>query len=306
MPPNAAWRQRDRHVCSSRCNGNLSRQFNRIIRDRGAELDFHGRAAGAPEPLANPRVSGPCTFRTLPGPVNRYESEGFGPVPGDIVERHGVRTAYALQNRDEDGPWPEEMGGHLLVATALDDRGQPVRLLVCGANPDGTVRRVLWGSAAPGGPVSLGDRSNFAVDATECTWELEIIRDATHDGRDFDWEAPVAVPVEAPYDHQYWTPARRKLSQRRQRASASRASHARRVRRPNATVESFDPHEVYNRDQWACGLCGEPVNPETRYPDPMCPSLDHVIPLVAGGDHSRANTQLAHWYCNVRKGASMK
>lgn len=306
VPPNAPWQQRDRHVCSTRCNVNLSRQFNRSIRDRGVELDFHGRAVGAPRPLANPRISGPRIFRTLPGPDNQYESEGFGPIPGDIVERHGVRTTYLLQHRDEHGPWMDEMGEQLLVAVALNGRGQPVRLLICGANPDGTMKRIIWGSAAPGEPLNLGDRSNFAVDGTECEWDLEIIRDATPGDREFDWEAPVAVPAGAPYEHQYWTPARRDLSERRKRTSSGTARHVRRIRRGDATVESFDPREVYDRDGWACGLCGEPVNPEAKYPDPMCPSLDHVIPLVAGGEHSRANTQLAHWYCNVRKGASMK
>lgn len=34
----------------------------------------------------------------------------------------------------------------------------------------------------------------------------------------------------------------------------------------------------------------------------MCPSLDHVIPMSKGGAHSYANTQLAHWLCNVTKG----
>jgi 5-methylcytosine-specific restriction endonuclease McrA len=45
------------------------------------------------------------------------------------------------------------------------------------------------------------------------------------------------------------------------------------------------------------------VDRELRWPDPDSGSLDHVIPLIAGGEHSRENTQLAHWLCNVRKGA---
>jgi 5-methylcytosine-specific restriction endonuclease McrA len=143
------------------------------------------------------------------------------------------------------------------------------------------------------------------VDGTECEWDLEIIRDATPDDREFDWEAPITVPVGAPYERRYWTPARRDLSERRKRTSTTTARHARRVRLGDATIESFDPREVYNRDGWVCGLCGEPVDSQIKFPDPMCSSLDHVIPLVAGGEHSRANTQLAHWYCNVRKGASV-
>jgi len=83
------------------------------------------------------------------------------------------------------------------------------------------------------------------------------------------------------------------------------ARHARRVREQAAMRERFDPLEVYERDGWACGLCHQPVNRKLAWPDPLSPSLDHVVPLAAGGDHSRANTQLAHWICNVRKGARL-
>lgn len=77
----------------------------------------------------------------------------------------------------------------------------------------------------------------------------------------------------------------------------------RRARRKGAMVESFQSEEVYERDGWICGLCLEPVDRELRWPDPMSASLDHVIPLSKGGEHSRANTQLAHLDCNVRKGS---
>lgn len=68
-----------------------------------------------------------------------------------------------------------------------------------------------------------------------------------------------------------------------------------------ATTEDFTRLEVFERDGWTCGLCGEPVDRELKWPDPMSPSLDHVIPLIKGGDHSRANTQCSHLTCNVRK-----
>jgi 5-methylcytosine-specific restriction endonuclease McrA len=35
----------------------------------------------------------------------------------------------------------------------------------------------------------------------------------------------------------------------------------------------------------------------------MSPTLDHVVPLVAGGLHDPANVRLAHLTCNSRKGA---
>jgi len=89
----------------------------------------------------------------------------------------------------------------------------------------------------------------------------------------------------------------------RRRASAAAGRSRRRTALEDATVERFDPVDIYERDGWRCQLCGEPVDPHSTWPDPLYPSLEHIVPLAAGGKHSRANTQLAHWICNVRKGA---
>lgn len=69
-----------------------------------------------------------------------------------------------------------------------------------------------------------------------------------------------------------------------------------------ATVEVFASAEVFERDGWVCQLCGAPVDPSLRAPSPLSASLDHIVPLSRGGAHSRANTQLAHLLCNVKKG----
>lgn len=60
--------------------------------------------------------------------------------------------------------------------------------------------------------------------------------------------------------------------------------------------------EIAERDEWVCGICDKPVDPKTLYPDPMSPSLDHVIPLTKGGAHDPSNVQLAHLVCNTAKG----
>ncbi len=60
---------------------------------------------------------------------------------------------------------------------------------------------------------------------------------------------------------------------------------------------------IFDRDEWTCGLCGEPVDHAVAYPDPLSPSLDHVVPLSKGGTHAEANVQLAHLHCNIAKGA---
>lgn len=52
-----------------------------------------------------------------------------------------------------------------------------------------------------------------------------------------------------------------------------------------------------------CYLCGETIDYNLKYPDPMSQSLDHVVPLIAGGSHTRDNLAYTHLRCNVRKGA---
>lgn len=61
--------------------------------------------------------------------------------------------------------------------------------------------------------------------------------------------------------------------------------------------------EIAERDGWRCGLCRRKVNQLKVWPDPMCASIDHVLPLARGGDNSSANLQLAHLRCNLSKRA---
>lgn len=67
-------------------------------------------------------------------------------------------------------------------------------------------------------------------------------------------------------------------------------------------ADRIRPADVYERDEWACGICSTPVDRTLAYPDPMSPSLDHVLPLSLGGHHTMENVALAHLSCNVRKG----
>lgn len=58
--------------------------------------------------------------------------------------------------------------------------------------------------------------------------------------------------------------------------------------------------EVFERDAWTCHICGEHVDPM-----PMNrldgASLDHVIPIAAGGTHTMENVKTAHLRCNIKK-----
>lgn len=54
--------------------------------------------------------------------------------------------------------------------------------------------------------------------------------------------------------------------------------------------------------QSICAICGKPVDKSIKYPDPMSPTVDHIIPLAKNGDPvSLDNLQLAHRYCNRMK-----
>ena len=54
--------------------------------------------------------------------------------------------------------------------------------------------------------------------------------------------------------------------------------------------------------QTVCGICGKPVDFNLKYPHPLSPTLDHIIPLAKGGHPSDiSNLQLAHRCCNRQK-----
>jgi len=83
---------------------------------------------------------------------------------------------------------------------------------------------------------------------------------------------------------------------------ASAKRHRYRSRLAGAEHEEVVASEIYERDGWRCGICGKRVNKRLKYPDPLSPTLDHIIPLSLGGAHTKDNLQLAHYICNITKG----
>lgn len=81
--------------------------------------------------------------------------------------------------------------------------------------------------------------------------------------------------------------------------------HRRAERIKAATVERVDRLVVFERDGWICHLCTEPVDRTLSGRDRLGPTLDHVVPLSRGGEHSYANVKLAHRRCNVRRGVRL-
>ena len=54
--------------------------------------------------------------------------------------------------------------------------------------------------------------------------------------------------------------------------------------------------QLVNKNGAICAICGEPIKNARDM------SLDHIIPISKGGQTTMENCQLAHKWCNVRKG----
>ena len=77
--------------------------------------------------------------------------------------------------------------------------------------------------------------------------------------------------------------------------------HRRRALKYQTQIERINEKAVFLRDGWICQICHKRVNKKLKYPDVKRASLDHIIPLSQGGNHTYANVQLAHLSCNVSK-----
>lgn len=87
-------------------------------------------------------------------------------------------------------------------------------------------------------------------------------------------------------------------------SASARAAQVRRRQRiiGNGGMESIDRLAVFTRDNYLCHLCGTRTDP-SHYPNPNYPTLDHLIPISRGGQHTYANVRCACFRCNVVKGA---
>jgi 5-methylcytosine-specific restriction endonuclease McrA len=75
-----------------------------------------------------------------------------------------------------------------------------------------------------------------------------------------------------------------------------RARQRRAKLRGAAMVETIHNQRIFERDGWICQLCFKPVTPDDA-------SIDHVIPVAEGGNHTYQNLVTTHLSCNQRKGA---
>ena len=94
-------------------------------------------------------------------------------------------------------------------------------------------------------------------------------------------------------------------AKRAEKAAPNRIRRRKNYEQAVAEGETFSSLEIFERDNWMCGIYGEPVCRDESVPHPRAPTLDHIIPLAAGieggGVHTRANVQCACFMCNSLK-----
>lgn len=82
-------------------------------------------------------------------------------------------------------------------------------------------------------------------------------------------------------------------------------NHRRRVLARSAQSDRFVARDIFERDGWACQICGVALDSTIKFPDPLSPSLDHIVPISRGGTHTLDNVQAACMGCNWAKGPRM-
>lgn len=72
-------------------------------------------------------------------------------------------------------------------------------------------------------------------------------------------------------------------------------------RRKMAEGDKVDYLVIYEYYDWVCGLCNGEIDRDLLHPDPMSATIDHRVPLGAGGKHEWFNLIPAHLNCNDDK-----
>lgn len=70
-------------------------------------------------------------------------------------------------------------------------------------------------------------------------------------------------------------------------------------------TDKFTRQKVLDRDDWTCYLCQRPIPRDLAWPAPLSASVDHVVPVQAGGSDRPDNLRATHWHCNLEKGDAL-
>jgi 5-methylcytosine-specific restriction endonuclease McrA len=106
--------------------------------------------------------------------------------------------------------------------------------------------------------------------------------------------------------------ALKRKARKRRRQKYGGDNYRQRCRRFKAPYTPIRKSSIYDRDNWACQICGVELLRKYLHTstgvDPRSPTIDHIVPLSLGPDgpgHVEFNVQAACFDCNSRKGASL-
>lgn len=72
-----------------------------------------------------------------------------------------------------------------------------------------------------------------------------------------------------------------------------------------AQGDAIEPLVLFEKYDWICNICDTEIDKRRRFPDTMAATIEHVIPLCAGGTHTWENVRPAHAQCNFDKGDTL-
>lgn len=78
-------------------------------------------------------------------------------------------------------------------------------------------------------------------------------------------------------------------------------NNRRRAARVNAPSEKYTRAQVLEKTNGKCALCGEMIDLSVEFPNPLCFTYDHILPVSKGGSNLLENVQAAHFGCNSHK-----
>ena len=218
-------------------------------------------------------VCGVVVDRSLPFAVNR---QYCSPECRKIIGKQRRKEAHAAQ-KERLSQERREAHAALLASTVK-------QCIQCGKDftPKQSVRQTLCSAACRGARHSVDSKTRTCgVDGCDLPMRARDMcakhyrRWARQTGRE---------KAEA------WSPQRYERWKRRQ--DQIRATK----------VQPIRNIDIFERDGWTCALCHQPIDPDLMWPDPACATLDHIVPLSKGGQHTLDNVQAAHARCNISKG----
>lgn len=96
----------------------------------------------------------------------------------------------------------------------------------------------------------------------------------------------------------------------RARWCSKKCAQREKTRRSNRRKRGLAPgdysdRQVFEKDDWICWLCHKEIQAGAAWPDPKCSTVDHMLPILYGGDDDFENARAAHWGCNRERGTQL-